>query len=75
MEWQPFRYQNAAYDLSHLHSRTITYEQPATAGKPTRRYSVEVTFGLHCFTRGIEENEHPDRYLLYSDSRETSVVE
>ena len=75
MKWEPFLHQNVAYDLSHLHPRNITYEQPSDAGKPLRRYAVEVRFSLHCVTRGIEENERSDRNLLYSDSRETRVFD
>jgi hypothetical protein len=75
MKWQPFRYQNAAYDLSHLHPRSITYEQPAKNNKPACRYSAEVSFSLHCFTRGIKENEQPDQGLVYSDSRERRVFD
>jgi hypothetical protein len=75
MKWQPFLHQNVAYDLSHLHPRSIIYEQPAEDGKPAIQYPVEVSFSLHCFTRGIEESERPDRTLLYSDSRETRVFD
>jgi hypothetical protein len=75
MKWQPFLHQNVAYGLSHLHPRGITYEQPAKGDKPALQYRVEVSFSLHCFTRGIEENERPDRKLLYSDSREARVFD
>jgi len=75
MNWQPFVYQNLVYDLSHLNSRTATYEQPAKGDKPVRQYQVEVIFSLHCFTRGFQENEQPERDLLYSDSRETRVFD
>lgn len=75
MEWKPFVYQQVVYDLCHLHPKTITYRQPEKANKPARRYSVDVDFGLHCFTRGIKENERLNRDLLYSDARETRVFD
>jgi len=75
MQWQPFRFRNAAYDLSHLHPIAVTYQQPAKGDRPTRCYSVEVSFGLHCFTRSAAPDEGRDPALLYSDSRETRVFD
>jgi len=75
MHWQPFVYQDVAYDLAHLNPRTVIYEQPGKADKPTRRYSVEVSFGLHCFTRGFLANEKLSQSLLYSDQRESRVFD
>jgi hypothetical protein len=75
MKWQPFLHQDTAYDLSHLHPTSLTYEQPAKEDKPALTYTVEVRFSLHCFTRGIGDGEHPDPALLYSDSRETRIFD
>jgi hypothetical protein len=75
ISWQPFRHQNRVYDLSHLHPRTITFTQAAKGDKAERTYTVNVVFGLHCFTRGLKENEQPDPALCYSDSRETRIFD
>jgi len=47
--WRPFTHQGKVYDLTHLHPRTVIYEQAAKGDKPSRRYTVDVIFGLHCF--------------------------
>ena len=73
--WKPFEFQGTFYDLTHLHPKTITYRQPATEEKPERTYTVDVLFGLHCFTRGIKEGEKPNESLLYRDSRECRVFD
>jgi hypothetical protein len=73
--WKPFPYGGTVYDLAHLHPRTVTFTQPAKGDKPERQYTVDVVFGLHCFTRGLKENEQPDEALLYSDSREVRVFD
>jgi hypothetical protein len=43
--------------------------------KPARRYSVEVNFSLHCFTRGLAQNEQPDQTQVYADSREGRIFD
>jgi hypothetical protein len=70
MHWKPFVLGGQAYDLSHLHPRTCRYEQPAKDGKPARFYTVDIFFSLHCFTRGLFEDETVDDPLCYSDARE-----
>jgi hypothetical protein len=75
MKWQSFLHQDTAYDLSHLRPTSLTCEQPARDDKPALTYTVEVSFSLYCFTRGIREGEQPDPALLYSDSRETRIFD
>ena len=75
MQWRAFTHQNKTYSLDHLDSKTILYEQPGKADKPARKYSVEVDFSLHCFTRGIVANEQIDKTLLYADRREQRVFD
>jgi hypothetical protein len=75
MKWQSFLHRNIAYDLLHLHPHSLRYEQPAKCDKPALTYTVEVSFSLHCFTRGNREGEQPDPELLYSDSRETRIFD
>jgi hypothetical protein len=75
IKWNPFVYEGEVYDLGHLHPKSITYKQEAKDGKPERVYKVEVSYGLHCFTRGIKDGEKPEKSLLYSDSRESRVFD
>lgn len=70
MRWRVFEHDGKLYTLDHLHPKTITYRQPAKGDNPERTYTVNVEFGLHCFTRGISSEREPDPSLLYSDSRE-----
>jgi hypothetical protein len=69
MEWQAFVHEDKNYDLSHLRSVTIVYEQPAKGGKAARKYEVEVEFSCHCFTRGLPGEGSVDDKLLYGDER------
>src|ERR1051325_11560567 len=75
IRWKPFEYQGEIYDLTHLHPRIVQYEQTAKDNRPARYYTVNVICGLHCFTRGRDEWENPDRSLLYSDTRETRIFD
>lgn len=75
MNWRPFRYGEEEYDLCHLHPSTITYTQEAKGGKPARCYTVDVTYSMHCFTRGIKVGERPERDLCYFDAREIRVFD
>jgi hypothetical protein len=74
MQWQAFVHDNQTYDLTHLWSRTTTYEWAAQGNKPGCRYNVEIDFGLHCFTKGRIDGQD-DRALLYSDAREVRVFD
>jgi hypothetical protein len=73
--WKPFNHEDQVYDLTHLHPRAAQFIQPAQGGKPERTYSVNIGFGLHCFTRGLKPNEAMPENLAYSDSRETRVFD
>jgi hypothetical protein len=75
VQWKPFTFGGDCYDLSHLHPRTCQYEQSAIGDKPARVYTVDVIFSLHCFTRGLFDDEAVDTALLYCDRRETRVFD
>jgi hypothetical protein len=75
VQWKPFIFGGACYDLSHLHPRTCRYEQPAKGDKPARIYTVDVIFSLHCFTRGVLNNAVVDAALFYANDRETRVFD
>jgi hypothetical protein len=70
MRWRAFEHKGKVYALNHLHPKTITYREPAKEDNPERIYTVNVEFGLHCFTRGISSEQELDSSLLYEDSRE-----
>lgn len=75
IKWKPFTFEGTVYDLTHLHPKHLSYRQVATGDKPERVYTVDVTFSLHCFTRGIKPGEQPRHSLLYADSRECRVFD
>jgi hypothetical protein len=75
VEWKPFTFEGTTYSLDHLHPRIIAYEVPAKGDSPAASYKVYVFFALHCFTRGLKENETPNPNLLYSDNREERVFD
>lgn len=75
MQWKPFSYRGEIYDLTHLHPRSVTYEQPAKGDAPARVYRVDVIFGLHCFTRGRSQDAPQETALLYADDREARVFD
>jgi hypothetical protein len=75
MQWKPFEFRGKVYDLAHLHPLSVIYKQPAKANAPARVYRVDVIFGLHCFTRGRNEDETIESALLYGDDRETRVFD
>lgn len=71
IRWKPFRHQGKVYDLTHLHPKTVVYEQAGKGDKPACSYTVNVIFSLHCFTRGLQGGpQQCDPTLLYADSRE-----
>ena len=69
MRWKSFKHAGREYDLSHLHPFSMDVVQPAQNEKPELRYSVDVLFSLHCFTRSSEAGDGAE--LAYSDNRET----
>lgn len=73
--WKSFNHEGQVYDLAHLHPRSTQFTQPAKNQKPECTYSVNIGFGLHCFTRGLKPDEVMPENLAYSDSRETRVFD
>ena len=53
MNWTEFRHIEQVYDLKHLRSYTTSFEQPAKDKRPAQKFSVNVIFSHHCFTRGL----------------------
>jgi hypothetical protein len=57
VEWRPKQIAGKLYDLSHIHPFKLEVT-PKAQGAPF--YAVRVTFGFHCFTRGLEQDDPPD---------------
>ncbi len=74
IKWEAFNYNESTYDLSHLHPITVHYEQPSKEDKPARVFTVDVCFGLHCFTEGYSKITDSDP-LRYADSREVRLFD
>jgi hypothetical protein len=60
------------YDISHLERHVVEYVQEAAEGKPERRYSVEVSYSDHCYTKG-NPDDHCVR-MLDADRYEQSKL-
>ena len=73
--WRPFTHATITYALDHLAPRTLVYVVPAKGEKPEIRYTVDVAYGTHCFTRGIPEDGVYDRTLHYRDGREIRIFD
>ncbi len=58
------------FTLDHLHPHDWHYVIPAKGQNPERRFTVNVSYGLHCFTRTPQSNETVPVDGWYSDSRE-----
>jgi hypothetical protein len=53
LTWNEFKLAEQAYDLKHLRPYTTSFERPAKGNRPTEKFSVNITFSHHCFTRGL----------------------
>jgi len=73
MKWLPFKQGEKAYDL--LHPCTLEYKRPGEGNKAAEAYKVEVTYTLHCFSRGLKPGETCDDDLMYSDGHEIRVFD
>jgi hypothetical protein len=73
--WRPIEIDGVHYHLTHLHPITVVYTQPPKKDHPERTYTVDVIFGLHCFTKGINNGSAVDPRLCYSDARETRIFD
>lgn len=75
MKWNAFELDGQVYDLSHLDGFAYDLIVLAQEGKPERAYRLNVTFSIHCFTRGAKAGEAIPAPLAYSDSRETRIFD
>lgn len=76
-KWPSFEHQGTNYPLTHLNDIHITFVQDALADKPARKFNFVISFGLHCFTRGVNPRKNEAirdfKDLHYSDERETRI--
>lgn len=75
MKWAAFKIAEEIFDLTHLHPCTIQYEREGEKDKPAEKYTVDVIFGLHCFTREPRAGESYDANLIYPDSYEMRLFD
>lgn len=73
--WKPFQHAGITYDLSHLNSFLHTFEQPAKGELPARIYTVQVEFGLHCFTRDGGPRDDLQGPLAVTHQNETRIFD
>ena len=58
-----------SYDISHLKKHVIEYIQPPLGEKPECRYSVEISYSDHCFTKAINETGRIFDLERYEESK------
>lgn len=75
MKWKYFEHKGVIYKLDHLHPFSFDLVIPAKDEKPAQSYRINVSFSLHCFSRGGKPEEEIPPELAYSDSRETRVFD
>ena len=75
MKWLPFNHGGKTYDLAHLHPCTLEYEYPADGKKAATAFTVDVTYGMHCFTCDPAKAGTVPPGMEYADARHVRVFE
>jgi hypothetical protein len=71
VSWRSFSLDEKVYDLSHLDAQWVDYLDNGNENKPIR-YKFVVTYGLHCFTKDLEEHSAEEaRILMYKGPKES----
>lgn len=65
MKWKAFEHDGKTYDLKHLDPQTAIFDRPAEAQRSGEKYTVQVTYASHCFTRAPRLDEQYDTNLVY----------
>jgi hypothetical protein len=65
--WRSFTLDEKVYDLSHLNAKKIEYLDTRESEKVVT-YSFIVTYGLHCFTKDLDELSTEEFQLLMYDA-------
>jgi hypothetical protein len=69
--WRSFTLDGRIYDLSHLNAQWVEYTDTRDEERPTT-YRFIVTYGLHCFTKDLEElSTEESKSLMYKAPRES----
>jgi hypothetical protein len=69
--WRNFTFDGKTYDLSHLNAHWVDYLDTRNEGNPIT-YRFIVTYGLHCFTKDLEElSKEKSQLLMYGAPRES----
>lgn len=71
--WSAATIADVVYDLSHLHPYLWTVTLSGTEEKPDLTLKLNVSYGLHCFSRGALPSEQVSDENWYRDSREKRV--
>lgn len=71
--WRPHQVGQTVYELDHLHPHHREHVIAARGDNPERRFLLNVSYGLHCFTRRPLPGEAIPQEGWYSDSRERRV--
>lgn len=66
MEWKPKKIDGKVYDLRHLHDFRLEVK-PKFEDAPV--YKVRVSFGFHCFTRELRDEDAPDLHLTHGGEK------
>jgi len=75
VNWKAFELYGRIFDLGHLDGFSYDLIVPAKGDKAEQAYRLNVTFSIHCFTRGAKQGEEITKALAYSDSRETRIFD
>src|SRR5690554_3275307 len=70
VQWRPHEMAGEVFDLSHLHPYETEYVVPPKGGNPERCFRVQVSFGLHCFTKTPDDAAAVPEDGWYEDNRE-----
>jgi hypothetical protein len=61
--------------LSHLHQCAFEYERVADGKKPATVFTVDVDFGLHCFSCDPPKDRPYDHQLRYADAHHIRIFD
>ena len=67
MNWGEFKHVGQVYDLKHLRPYTASFERPAKGKRPAEKFSVNITFSHHSFTRGLPRDGNAYNLTLRFD--------
>jgi hypothetical protein len=71
ISWKSFKLKDTVYDLSHLDAGWIEYLDDRDEQNPIT-YKFLVTYGLHCFTKGLDTvSTEESALLMYHSARES----